>query len=64
MQQVINKGQILKNANYHFCEQKEGQEKNPYIPSLYWDWIDQKNKVEIFFCFIKEILIKDITPLY
>jgi hypothetical protein len=32
MQQVINKGQIMNNANYYFCEQQEGQEKTPYIP--------------------------------
>jgi hypothetical protein len=64
MQQVINKGQIMNNANYYFCEQKERQEKNPYIPSLYWDWIDQKNKMECFFGFIKEILTKEITPLF
>jgi len=64
MQQVINKGQIMNNANYYFCEQQEGQEKTPYIPHYIEIELTNWTKWKCFFCFIKKILTKKITPLF
>jgi hypothetical protein len=64
MQQVITKGQIMNNANYYFCEQKEGQEKKPLysLTILRLNWPKEQNGD--IFCFIKEILTEEITPLF